>query len=454
MIAWWWAGCTPEPAADSGATRSDTAIATGHTGAQPTATAWCEPTDNALRFACGVTLIEPGPVEIRVTRVSDGGERRVSSPAAALEHALVLSMLAPGAEYDWTASPPGDPETVFGSGRITAGEPPEGVRSTLAVTGTSSVPYVGANNPCDPAGAVAVIHDTATGELVWYHDFGAGTLGMVNMVRFTPAHTVLAQTGAAVIDVDLAGTELARFTDGVEYDLTLHHDLFARGGLYYLLFQESGSPVLDGFVVLDPAGAELARWRAEEHLIVPADAFGDWMHTNTLWVDPDLQVTLSLHEQASVIRVDGDPDSPTFGELSWIVVGDPPAGLLSDLVIDWSGVDGADLFLDQHDAHPLPDGRLVLLDNPHGRALVLSLDPEGGVATADEAWEAEGTGFCGPQGTAEEAAPGHLFAACSGLSVREWDRAAAEVVWTGSVVCETPVGLGSGVARFYPLDGW
>jgi hypothetical protein len=326
------------------------------------------------------------------------------------------------------------------------------------VTGTSTVPYMGTNLPCSVE-PTAVVYDTATGQLVWYQTLDdEGKLGLLNMVQFTADHTILGEVDSAVVEVDLHGNELFRMDRGIDYHELLHHDLFKWNGWYYLLYQEPGIPVLDGFVVVDGAGVELARWRAADHLAIPLDAVGDWLHTNTLWVDGAGDVYLSAHAQNTILKVNGDVASADFGELLWSFEGSL-GGIGQDFFVDWSAIDGDDGFVGQHDVHLRADGRLTLLDNANGRALVFTVDEATRSATADESW-ATLEPSCGPQGTAADTPVGNAVVACSGRSVREWDAAQAVEQWRAEVVCPLPTpdpgapGLIATAVRWYPLGGW
>ena len=196
---------------------------------------------------------------------------------------------------------------------------------------------IGGELPC-AKNAVAVIYDTGTGDLVWYEDIDSdGTLSTGNMVLYTDEQTIVGETGRRVVEVDLLGNRLARFE--VDYPgNNLHHDIFKANGAYYGVYIEKvGFLMVDPVVILDPQGEEIFEWNPRDHLPIASREFGDWLHTNSVWVDDDDSVLLSWHTRDSVAKVDLDPNSPTFGEVLWIMDGDPPDELPSDITIDWSG---------------------------------------------------------------------------------------------------------------------
>ena len=98
---------------------------------------------------------------------------------------------------------------------------------------------LGTNNPCsDDVGAVAVIYDATTGELVWYHTLdSSGNLGPINMIYFTPEQTVVGDTYSNLVEVNLDGDELANFQQDVDFPVHLHHDLFKKHDRFYSLFR-------------------------------------------------------------------------------------------------------------------------------------------------------------------------------------------------------------------------
>lgn len=450
-------GCSPTTPSSSGDTADtpsgSSSATTGDTGTtappEPTLAATCAPTANELRFVCHVSVEPPQAVQITFARADGEGPVRVHrGDLAVREHEIPLYFMVPDTDYVWTAATVAAPLGDSVSGAITTGELTDAIDSELAVAGTSSVPYIGVNDPCDNE-AVAVIYDTASGQIVWYSAVNAlGTFGFLNMVQFTEDHTVLGETGASVVEVDLAGNERYRLDNNADYDADLHHDLYKKDGYYYLLYHEGSAPLLDGILVYDGAGAQVASWKARDSLPIAPDAFGDWQHTNTVYVDDAGDWYLSSYEQDTVLKIEGDWTDPQFGSLLWAFAGDDEGGFGQDFAIDWSAVSEG-VFGHQHDVHYTSTGQLVMLDNPRGRALVFDMDEGGHTARAVGEYPTKELA-CGPQGTAAMSSTGGVFAGCSGTTMREY-APGGELAWEGTVQCG---GGFASVVRFYPLEGW
>jgi hypothetical protein len=210
--------------------------------------------------------------------------------------------------------------------------------------------------------------------------------------------------------------------------------------------------VLDNVILFDAAGTELARWRAFDHLPMPAVWGGDFLHTNTVFVDEAGDIYLSWLSLDTVVKLDGDWTSASFGTPQWYLVGNGGSAFGDTFAVDWSLVGGVDAFTDQHSVMLRDDGKLQLLDNAHGRGLVIELDETTLMATV-EAEHATRQGACGPQGTARTTAAGHALVGCSGDWVREYDTAGA-MVWEAEAICLSGSPFAQGASRWYPLDGW
>lgn len=428
---------------------TDTTDTGGGTLPPATVSATCEPTDNPLRFVCAVTVDPPLPVQVTYARADGTGRARThTSDATAGAHDVPIWFLEPGADYAFTASPVGRPEATA-AGTFTAGVPAQPLEP-LEITGATDVPYVGTHFPCGQV-AMAVVYDTASGEPVWYHVLDPlGTLGFLNMVRFTEDHTILGDTDGQVVEVDLMGNDLLRLVLGTDYDYDLHHDLFKRDGLYYLLYHVGKDPLLDGFSMLDGTGTVVAAWDPFVHLPIPKGTTGYFTHTNTVFVDESGDVLLSMFAQDTIVKVEGDPASPDFGTILWALAGDDQGAFGQDFAIDWSGVPSPEGFGNQHDVAIAPDGRLVFLDNLHARGLALTVDEAQRTATVDDAWPTNAP--CTAQGTTALARSGEAFASCNGPSLYAWEPGAADPTWEARAVC--PSGPEANVARWYPLEGW
>lgn len=278
------------------------------------------------------------------------------------------------------------------------------------------------------------------------------------MVRFTDAGTIVGETDGNVVEVDLMGRDVARFPVDYPGCCSLNHDIFVDDGVYLSQYQaQSGGLTLDNIVWLDPLGVELFRWEAAEFLPVPQDAFGDWLHTNSESTDANGDLLLSWLTRDAVGKFVGDRSDPAWGQRVWVMTGDGSDGPLgNDLTVDWSAVDGPDDFAGQHNFHPRHDGRLMLLDNAHGRALVFTVDDAAGTATVDAAYPTHES-QCTFQGTAMDGANGNALVACVSPWLREYDGVTGALSWEAEVSCRSGEGGGFSAGasvRWYPLDTW
>ncbi len=326
---------------------------------------------------------------------------------------------------------------------------------------------IGTHLPCS-TDAIGVVYDTGTGEMLWYQLLDSnGTLGTLDMIQFTDDFTVVGESRGDVIEVDLMGNDLVRLNDqdtalGINVGGTFgnfHHDLMKRNGAFYTLYQEiyggGGffADVLDVVVIFDETGAELARWYPDQHLTLPVGWSGDFLHTNTVYVDDAGDFYLSFLTQDTIAKIEGDWTSPDFGTPHWILEGRASGQLANTITTDWSAVGGPDDFNDPHSLILRPDGRVQLLDNRNGRGLVIAVDEKTSTATVDGAYDTR-ENSCGPQGTSRSTQAGNVVVGCTGDWVREYDIGTGSMIWEAQVQCPTG-GFGSqGAARWYPLDHW
>ncbi len=454
---------------DGAATDHTGPVTDGHTGGSSggahsapdtaiSATCALQP-DNSLRVDCEVTVDPPQAVEVRYRRADGAGRERVRrSDAPADRHDLTLWYLSPDADHEIEVHPAdgGAPfVTVVRTGALPA------VADVVVQTeGTSSAALFGSTSPC-PGGA-GIVWDPATREVVWYQPFGGGPGGFLEGVSFSDEGTVLGLSAGAVTEVDLAGDRVRLLRQGLELPLRAHHDVFRRAGLTYVLFQEVLPPDdvwIDGFYVFD-AGGLLWEWHLADVVPPPQPQgrFGtDWSHANAVWADASGDVYVSFRHLSAVVKVEGDPADPAFGEIRWRLAGTADSPLGTDLSLDTgAGLPG---FEQQHNAHVLDDGTLTLFDNRQGlersRILDLAVDEAAGTATAVRWWdvpgELSGPGHCDFQGSAWRTAAGNPVATCAPFRTgTEYDAVTGEVVWTGTLTCAT--GSGTYVPRFVPLE--
>lgn len=427
----------------------------------------CVVTSNALRYTCTVNVEPAQPVTLSFVR-NDGlsASRTVVGDASVATHDLPLYFMSPEVAYDVSVIAtawPGYPATTT----IDVGPALEAVASSLEVTGTSTMGMIGTHFPCDSV-AIAVVYDTGTGDLLWYQLLEAGgQLGSNDMVQFTEDFTVLGESQGDVIEVDLLGNDVIRLENqdtalGIDADGlfgNFHHDIMKRNGVYYAFYQESyggggfNEDILDTVVIFDGTGAELARWYPIDHIELPVDWNGDFLHTNTIFVDEAGDIHLSWLSQATILKIVGDWNAPDFGTPVWLIDGDDDAGM-GTVAVDWSAVGGSNEFADQHSLIVRPDGRLQLLHNDDGRGLVISVDEVGLTATVDAEYPAH-ENSCGPQGTSRSTLGGNAVVGCAGEWVREFDGVTGDMLWEAEVICgDGGNPFGEGATRWYPLDGW
>jgi Arylsulfotransferase (ASST) len=476
-------GCTDattkdtEPTTDSGTGTTDTVTdTTDTTDTQTTDTVTTDPdapaalevtcatTTNALRFECTVTVDPPQPVTLTYVR-TDGESvtRTVEGTTVSGTHVLGLYFMAPQKEYTVSAFATAWPDLPT-STTLTTGTPPAKVQSSLDMTGTATMNLLGTHLPC-AGDAIGVVYDTNTGDLVWYQQFvSGGTFGANDMLSFTEDHTLLGESEGDVIELDLMGQDVVRLINlSDDFGISdfgifgnFHHDIHKQNGVYYGIFQESfgGGDVLDNLVLFDATGAEITRWRAEDHLPLPGNWGGDFMHTNAIDVDANGDIYLSFLGQNMVVKLEGDTSSPTFGEPLWMLDGlTTGGGLTGDVSTTWTGIPAPASFSSQHSFHHRADGRVQLLDNNNGRGLVISVDEVNKTATVDGAYDTA-ENVCGVQGTSRSTQSGNPVIGCLGDTVREYDITTGAMLWQAEVQCVQGGGFGGGSSRFYPLDGW
>ncbi len=411
----------------------------------------CVTTDNALRLYCGITLPgEPEALTLSWQRRDGEGPVRTRASDLASEHVALVSLLEFDTPYVVTAR---TPSRTWQTDFVTPSPPFEVLDSRLAVTGASTVGLIGADVPCGNE-AVAVVYDTGTGGLVWYQNLDPrGTLGLLHLVRFTDRGTVVGETGGQIVEVDRSGADLVRFDTDYPGVFGLNHDIFDWNGLFVSQYQEDrGGLILDNIVAIDATGLEVYEWRPAVHLDIPADAFGDWLHSNSQFVDDDGALYLSWLTPSAIAKVGGEPGRPAWGTPEWIMTGDGQAGTVgNDITVDW-GAFSPPRFGNQHNAHVRHDGRLMFLDNLHGRGIVMTVDEQARIATVDATYETRENG-CLAQGTAMDTLDGNAVVACASRWVREYDGGTSELVWEAQVASCANGGR-SRVARWYPLDHW
>lgn len=423
----------------------------------------CATTDNALRFLCDVTVDPAQPVRVTWMRQDGLGVARSQlSDEVVGTHQVPVLFLSPEQAYDVAVTTLGATPAEASTELTAGGAPLPGLVTWLQSTGTSTLGLVGTEAPCMRS-AVATVYDTATGDLVWYQDLDSdGSLGLIDMVRYLPDFRIIGDTGGAgrdIVEVDVMGNEITRFVHSYGGCCSLNHDVVKWRDWYVSQYQSSVNGLtVDNVVVLDAKGNEVYLWDAKANLPIPPDTFSrDYLHTNSEFVDADGNLYLSWFTPSALAKIEGDPNKPTWGAPAWIMTGDgQPGDLGNDLTIDWGTISTPHNFVRQHNFTVRADGRLMVLDNVNGRALVFSVDEAKGTATMEAEFPTYESS-CGPQGTAMEGGNGNTLVSCASPWVREYDPATSKHVWEAQIQCPNGGGGGftSGAAtRWYPLDAW
>lgn len=426
--------------------------------------------DNALRVRCELTLSRPSALVFTYEPVD--GSLPPRSVASSEDNSVVAAdfvLMAPDTIYTWTATLPGVELPALAMGTVRTGLPPFELLGAVTMTGTSSASMVGFGSPC-LAGAYAQIYAT-DGRILWYQSLG-GVAAFAEAISFTEDQTVLAIVGSKIREFSLLGEVL--FEVGAS-DLSgrFHHDVFRKDGLTWAITNdtvevEGEELLLDAFVVFDRDGDPIADWRLADHHepLVFDETSRDYSHMNSIWVDDNDGVLLSMRHLSSIIRVHADIDSPRFGEIDWWMVGDGATDFGMAFGSDFeivSDVAGIASFQQQHNVHLLPDGRMALFDNGvqrDARLAVLRFDVQRGTVAIDESYDLFQT--CPFQGGAWHTAAGHPMATCAPSQFRravEWNpEAPEEPVWEAIANCVGEIGAEEESAgnvyipRFVPLE--
>ena len=398
----------------------------GRTHDSGTSPGLCQATDHPLRFICPGTGTfswwpEGEPERTRTTEAS--GEALIWGIPA--DTPVVVEL------------PSGQRTTV------TPGSLPVRVGAMFATTsGTASTQALALPNPCDGQDLL-VVDDL--GRIIWYQEFQAP----VAAIATTPDDTFLVLIGnGRFLEIDLAGHDILNVTG---FSRPLHHDL-ARddAGNTYLLYadeftHDSVDYVLDGLIVLDRAGTPIAEWDLRDHLdpsILFPDDRGlywdqrfpgaiDFSHGNSVEVAPDGGVTLSFRWMHAAMHLRGDPTSPDFGEVEWVL-----ASPQSDLPSDFDLVGDDPTFDGQHHVSVDDAGRVWLYDNgdPEDVSRGLRYQLDGDRATVDASWALPQR--CAIQGAVYPTDDDGALLTCSQAgSVREYGPADTDPRWSMDLTC-------------------
>ena len=384
--------------------------------------------DNVLRMTCDISLQTAGAIEWTFEPSAGGLAQTIVSDEITDQHTLTLWRLHAETSYSYRVdTPDGQAAGTFRTGAL-----PPLADIGVAMSGSSpDAEDLLFQQTC--GGPAAIIIDHA-GQVVWYQDLAEGLPAGPHSVEAVNVAT----SGGILAIVD---NERVRWFDPdgtlrLDYvaPAPLHHDVFERNGLVYVLtanvYDIAGERyVLDGVLAVDTAGTVQGLIELAQLVTPDGDPGGsnaywsnefpgaiDWSHANGIYVDASLSLYLSMLKHHTVIALDADPTSPTRGELQWVLEGSPgtspwPADYA---VVDPDGLTTADRFAGQHHPQLMPDGRLLIFDNggaPSGsRALEMELDAASGEARITGSWGIQQS--CPIQGAAYGLSNGNRLLTC------------------------------------------
>jgi Arylsulfotransferase (ASST) len=451
MLFLWLAACVTDETTPDGATPD-----------QELTLSCAAAADNALRAVCSVASPDPGPVTLTWGPELDP-ERESMTLAQGPAEDVRLLWLQARTVHRVTATQAGASATTT----VETGELPQEVACIYDVQGTPSVKRLLHEGRCAP-NAVAIISSTA-GRVEWYQDLAADEpYSEVDMVSMTPEGTVLALgTGNSpelvdwVREFDLYGNLLFEAT---EFDGRIHHEVTKKNGTYYALLHDDlvyggRDFLLDGFIVFDSAGDELARWLLRDHIDLTelTLALGpepiDYSHANSLFVTDEGDVLISFKNIDTLALIRGDWSKPDFGEVIWWLSGKPggPPARYSDFLVE-STAGAKTGFLSQHHAVMVAPNRITVFDNQppiySSRLTTLTLDPVAGVADIDQVYTLDRN--CFTQGSHYLAAGREVGNCAVTGTVYEFAPGSVEADFTMAVGCFD--GEAEGLFRMMPVD--
>jgi len=416
--------------------------------------------DNVLRAWCEVYTEPQVPVEVRFAPADGLGPERTRVVEAG-ETVVGLYGMSGERDYLWEASALDSPHTRL-SGRFTTGVVPEGARVDVEVSGDSTAEHFLIASPCSASGFAVVM--TPAGEVVWYEQLVPEPTVVKNLrgVSWTEDDTVLGVHAKGVEEVDWMGREIFAISEGVHFEENVHHDVFKKDGRVYVLFNEHATFfdedfLLDGVYVFEGADEPVAAWHFQDVFQPPGpenkSGTIDYTHANSVFVDDQGDILVSMRHLSAVAKLDGDLTSDRFGEVIWRLSGDSSAVFGMDFALD--AVQGKDAaFARQHNVHWLPDGRLAMFDNrahvqEASRLIVLDLDEVAMTAEIVETYPLDE--HCRFQGGAWHTEAGNPVATCAPYG-RAYEFAAGQPdAWVYEVQATCDSGQDAYVPRFVPI---
>ncbi len=482
-------GATTSGSAGSGGvgtgTATGTGTGTGTGGTDPTTTptfstpgdvvaASCAlQADNALRAECTITRDGEGPVALQLNGPGFRATRLLESTSDATEHAIDLWGMLPNTTYSWVATAGG----LTVEGELRTGSPPISLSGSTggdAATATIDGMLVRSCSDTD----YLVVYSPRGDDIVWYEDLSTHASDRAAVYGYHWAEddtVVVATTRDEVIVLGADGSlQLRASLSALGVEGLLHHDIYKANGYVYALFAyEVDDCILDGVAVIDGDGSlagvvdlgttfEPPRCSAGGGGGGPGPGGGYWgrdldgedvSHANSVYVDPTGELVVSFRFFDTVIGLDGDPTSPTFGELRWALEGEDGAEYESSFSLE-SDVTPDASFQANHCAQFAPTGELTVFDNGNSglsRALVIDLDLGAGVADITEVYEPGLT--CGVQSAIyKHAEDGSVLLTCATEPwFAEFDEGSAAPRWTYAPSC-SGMGPGGMIPRGIPVN--
>ena len=462
--------------------------------------------DNVLRYNCASTTDVSANSWVRFCQGSSCSPLSRTSTVATggTSHAMTMYNLRAGTTYTWqgvasTGGPPVyGPVNTFTTGSLPAELSP----LAFSVTGSPGplvnvlFPFAHQYTTTTPDYDWLVITDTS-GYIVWYLDPSLDTgsdLRISGLSVTRPDHHVLAILGNHFVAEYAFTGELLRLychdegsglclnsvaADAVFGNYVSHDVALAQGKIWVLNSSnedvddpnhcyggDTTSPVIvDGVYGFDVTDDSLdVDWAMSDIYDLDYganpetcggpgywDGFltgNDYTHANSIFVDANDGMTISLDKQQDVIYVDGDSGSGTFGDLMWTIAGDD-AG--DDFTRTATAFD--DDFGDQHSVFWTQDATLLLLDNhrggTYGNSRGIELDVDFTYGTTEILNEYNMGVWIATGGSAFDLLPsGNVLVTspyqADNTSFKEFD-ATNNVVWSMTLTC-----TGAGCVRTAP----
>ena len=410
--------------------------------------ATCVPAENnTLRADCTVTLSSAASLVFNFG-VSDQARVLTFEPASV--HTFTVTGLTAQTTYDFTAAAGGGVATgSFTTGVLNDQFP------AISVTGEATFDFLlFAHNK-------SVMLANSQGQLVWYEHFlelGDGPQkGRVTGTHWVGDGVALG-IASGLYEIGLDGTHRFESLRGVGHELPLHHDVFVRDGLRYVLNVDGYTYgdktfAIDGFYVFDDDGLR-GEWHLADHLeadpVWTGNNIGFWntewpgsedfAHSNAIFATEDGTIMFSSRRLDNLYAIAG-VDSPNFGDVLWRVNGSGGG----DFTIV-GAADGKDDFNGQHHVQ-LHGDVLTVFDNRSGdnaRTIAMTLDHANGTATIGEIHSLHQS--CAIQGANFTLESGNVVATCgSDYDIYEFVGGVDEpAIWSMHVdakVIEIPRGI-------------